>query len=163
MKLKFTIPFILGFIYVNAQTDSLAPYLRNPVLPQFSILKPDSVTWFTKDDLKRGRKSMIMLFSPDCDHCKKQTDIIVDNIDRLKDLEIVMTTFQPIEKMRRFYEKYELSKYPNIHVGRDVRYFFGPFYRFRYSPFLAIYDENEKLIKVYEGGAKKDKLLEVLR
>lgn len=163
MKLIFTLPLLLGIFYANAQTDSLAPYLRNPVLPQFSILQPDSSTWFTKNDLKRGRKAMIMLFSPDCDHCKKQTDIIVDNIDKLKDLEIVMTTFQPVEKMRRFYEKYGLAKYPNIHVGRDVRYFFGPFYRFRYSPFLAIYDERENLIKVYEGGAKGDKLLEALR
>ncbi len=163
MKITFTLFLWLGFLQVIAQTESLAPYLRNPVLPQFSILQPDSVTWFTKNDLKSGRKSMIMLFSPDCDHCKKQTDIIVDNIDKLKELEIVMTTFQTVEKMRRFYEKYGLAKYPNIHVGRDVRYFFGPFYRFRYSPFLAIYDEREQLIKVYEGGAKRDRLLEVLR
>ena len=106
---------------------------------------------------------MIMLFSPDCEHCQKQTEIIIDNIDKMKNLEIVMSTFQPVDKMRKFSDRYKLSKFSNIHVGRDVRYFFGPFYRIRFSPFLAIYDENENLLKAYEGGAKIDRLLEAIR
>ncbi|MDX2046690.1 MAG: hypothetical protein SFU87_07870 [Chitinophagaceae bacterium] len=143
-----------------AQNDSIAPYLRVPVLPQFSILKTDSVTWITKTDLKTGIPTIIMLFSPDCDHCQKQTEIITANIKLLGNTQIVMTTYQPMEKMRWFNEKYGLAKYPNIYLGRDVKYFFGPFFRIRFAPFIAIYDRSESLFKVYEGGAKIDKLLE---
>jgi hypothetical protein len=47
-------------------------------------------------------------------------------------------------------------------VGRDVKYFFGPFYRVRSAPFLALYDKNRNLITVFEGDTKVDKILEAL-
>jgi hypothetical protein len=48
-------------------------------------------------------------------------------------------------------------------MGRDVSYFFGGFYKGRSIPYLAIYDRNQKLVKIYDGGATIDKLLEAIR
>ncbi len=157
----FTLLFLLVPFCSPAQEDD-APYLKNPVLPQFSILNTDSTSWFTTRDIRNGAPVMIMLFSPDCEHCKDQAATIVKNMDKLKNTEIVMSTFQPVHKMKEFCNIYKLAQYPNVHVGRDVKYFFGPFYRMKYSPFVAIYSKDRKLVRVFEGGAKIDKLLEAL-
>jgi thiol-disulfide isomerase/thioredoxin len=148
---------------VIAQNQEQPPYLKNPVLPDFKILQKDSLTWFSKKDLKAGKPVMIMLFSPDCDHCQQQTKMILERIKDLGDLQIVMTTFQPMDKMRKFYKEYAIAKYPTIRMGRDVSYFFGGFYKGRSIPYLAIYDRNQKLVKIYDGGATIDKLLEAIR
>ena len=153
--------FMAAPFFSWSQEDD-APYLKNPVVPQFSILNSDSTSWYTHRDIRNGMPVMIMLFSPDCEHCKDQTEILMKNMDKLKNTEIIMSTFQLIYKMKDFCQAYKLAKYSNVHVGRDVKYFFGPFYRIRYSPFIAIYDKDRKLVRVFEGGAKIDKLLEAL-
>jgi thiol-disulfide isomerase/thioredoxin len=159
MKKIFFLAFfnlLIGTLF--AQKQELAPYLKNPVLPDFKILQKDSATWFTKANLKSGKPVMIMLFSPDCEHCQLQTKDILKKIKELGDLQIVMATFQPMEKMRKFHKEYGISAYPNIHMGRDESFFFGPYYVGRSIPFLAIYDRNRKLIKVYDGGAPAEKI-----
>ncbi len=140
-------------------TTPQPPYLQNPVIPEFKVLLPDSSHWFSKADLKKGRAVMFMAFNPDCEHCQKQADIIVaNNTGELSKLQIVMTTYQDMGKMRSFMRDHKLAGHPNITVGRDVGYFFGPFFNMHYSPFLAFYDKQGRLAKVYEGGAQADKL-----
>ena len=158
----FTLLILLSLPVLSQAQEEDAPYLKKPVLPQFSILNSDSTSWYTSRDIRKGMPVMIMLFSPDCEHCQDQTAILVKNMDKLKNTEIIMSTFQPVYKMKDFCNTYKLVKYPNVHVGRDVKYFFGPYYRMKYSPFIAIYDKDRKLVRVFEGGAKIDKLLEAL-
>src|SRR6202011_1998046 len=88
----------------NAQ----APFLRFPTLPPFHLLKLDSSTYLTKDDLKKHRRTLIMFFSPDCDHCKHQTEAILEVQDKFKDIEIVMATYQPFEEMKAFNAHYRI-------------------------------------------------------
>jgi thiol-disulfide isomerase/thioredoxin len=164
MKKVFLLHTILLFsISLFAQNTEQPPYLKKPVLPEFRILQQDSSTWITNKNLKKGKPVMIMLFSPDCEHCQEQMKIFQANKKQLADLQIVMTTYQPMEKMRRFYKDYRIAEFSNIFMGRDMLYFFGQFYNPKSIPFLAIYDKQHKLVRVYEGGAKIDKILEALR
>lgn len=103
---------------------------------------------------------MIMLFSPDCEHCKHETEEIIKNIDKFKKIEIVMATFLPFDKMRQFYSFYELYRYKNITVGRDVNFFLAPFYNLRNLPLLAFYDKKGALIDIADGSLPVEKVLE---
>jgi thiol-disulfide isomerase/thioredoxin len=158
----FTLFFLLALNNTSLAQDQDAPYLKYPSLPNFSILQEDSTSWFTARDIKKGVPVIIVLFSPECDHCKKQASLMTKNMNELRNTEIVMSTFQPIYKMKDFIRQYKLYQYPNVHVGRDVKYFFGPFFRVRSAPFLALYDKNRNLIKVFEGDTKVDKILDAL-
>jgi thiol-disulfide isomerase/thioredoxin len=158
----FTLFILLALPFISFTQEDEAPYLKNPVIPSFSILKEDSTSWFSSRDIRNGMSVIIMLFSPECDHCREQTAILTKNMDKLKNAEIIMSTFQPIYKMKEFSNQYKLTSYPNIHLGRDVKYFFGPFYRIRYSPFIAVYNKERKLVKVFEGGANIEKLLDAI-
>jgi thiol-disulfide isomerase/thioredoxin len=136
-----------------------APYQKFPTVPPFHLLKVDSATFVTKDDLKKHRRTMIMFFSPDCDHCKHQTDSILADFDKFKDIEIVMATYQPFGEMKDFYAHYHLAEHPNIKIGRDEKFFLAPFYRIRNLPYLALYDKKGNLIKTFEGTQKIATLL----
>lgn len=142
--------------------DQDAPYLKYPSLPSFTILQEDSTSWFSSRDIKKGVPVIIILFSPECEHCKKQASLMTKNMTELRNTEIIMATFQPVYKMKEFIRQYKLYQYSNVHVGRDVKYFFGPFYRVRSAPFLALYDKNRNLITVFEGDTKVDKILDAL-
>lgn len=152
----------LASLAAFSQNDSLPPYLKVRTIPQFKIMATDS-SWITKANLKKGKNTIIMLFSPDCEHCQKQTEILLENMDKLNHTQIVMTTTLQLDKIRDFVAKYKLDKYPNILVGRDPNLFFGIFYDLKYTPFLAIYDKKEDLLKAFDGGAKWNKLEEVLK
>jgi thioredoxin-related protein len=128
-----------------------APYLANPTIPPFHLLAPDSATYLTKDDLKKNQRTIIMFFSPDCEHCKHQTEALLDSLSQLGNPQIVMATYQPFGEMKDFIAHYRLFEHPNFKVGRDEKFFLAPFYRIRTFPFLALYDKKGNLITTFEG------------
>lgn len=71
-----------------------------------------------------------------------------------------MATYQPFEQMKAFHKNYRLSRYPNINVGRDVNFFFPPFYKITNLPFLILYNEKGMLVTTFEGITQIDKVLQ---
>ena len=161
-KLIFTLLALTTVYMAIGQTDSLnmPPYKRFPTVPPFKILLTDSTTWFSKDDLPAKKATMVMLFSPDCDHCKHETEEIIKHMDKFKKIEIVMATPLPFEKMKEFYEHYELAQYKNIKVGKDMAFMLPVFFSVRSLPFMAFYDKKGNLIDAFEGSMPIEKVIE---
>jgi thioredoxin-related protein len=101
-----------------------------------------------------------MVFSPDCDHCKHETEELIKNIEKFKKIQILMVTWQPFEEMKKFYEEYQLSRFSNIIVTKDQSFFLPPFFDIHNLPFLVFYDKHGKLISVFEGNLPMDKVAE---
>jgi thiol-disulfide isomerase/thioredoxin len=152
-------------IVCYSQQDSveLAPYQRFPTIPPLKLLTIDSTTYFTSNDLKKNKPVLIMLFNPDCDHCKHETIEILENINQLEDVEIVMATTMPLDAMRSFYERYNLRRFDNIHVGQDRNYSLTSFYQNHLLPYLAMYDKQGKLLITFEGSRKIDDLVNAFK
>ena len=131
-----------------AQNDSIQPpYKRFPSFPPVKLLLPDSTTYFTKADLDKKKPTMLMLFNPQCEHCQHETGEIIKNIDKFKDIQIVMATSMLFDSMFTFREKYN----PN--------FFLVTYFMIRNLPFLAFYDKKKELISVFEGSLPIDKVL----
>ncbi len=155
---------ILGCTALRAQQNPVtaptqAAYLRFPTVPPFRLLGVDSTTWLTKDNIKRNYRTMIMFFSPDCIHCKHQTEDILADIDKFQGIEIVMATYQPFAVMKSFYEFYRIADHSNIIMGRDESYTLPPFYKMSNLPYLALYDKKGNLITTFEGNQKVSTIL----
>ena len=136
-----------------------APYLRYPTIPPFHLLKLDSATYLTKEDIKKHRRTIVMFFSPDCDHCKHQTESILSDFKEFKDIEIVMATYQPFSEMKDFEAHYHLGEHSNIKIGRDEKFFLAPFYKIKNLPYLALYDKKGNLITTFEGTQKVETIM----
>ncbi|HKC36521.1 MAG TPA: hypothetical protein VKB95_10685, partial [Chitinophagaceae bacterium] len=130
-----------------AQTQPDPPYKRFPTLPPLKLLLTDSSTIFTEKQLKKNQPLFFILFSPDCEHCKKETEELIDKIDSFKHIQIVMATFMPFDKMKQFYNDYKLDRFSNIKVGYDMQHILATYYRISYTPFLAFYDKKGNLIE----------------
>ncbi len=102
---------------------------------------------------------MLMLFNPECEHCKQATEEMISKIDRFKNIRIVMATNTTFSRMLAFRETYQLAKYKNIIVAQDTHYFLPTFYMIRNLPFLAFYNRKKELISVFEGSLPMEKVL----
>ena len=148
-----------------SQKDStvVPPYKRFPTVPPFKLLEIDSTTYFTKYDLKINETVLIVLFNPDCDHCKHEIEEIIKNMDEFKNIQIVLTTMMPFDLMKSFYEKYDLQKFANVTVGKDVQYILPSFYQIKFMPYLAMYDKKGNLLTTFEGTMKMEDLVNVFK
>ncbi|MBX3255965.1 MAG: redoxin domain-containing protein [Chitinophagaceae bacterium] len=154
--------YMLPVFSQNDTTKTLPAYAQYP-LPQFSIVLSDSSTSYTKDQLPKGKKTIIILFSPDCDHCKHETERIKKNMELFKKSQIVMITTMPFEKIRSFSTEFGLDQYKNIVVGRDPKYFFPSFYKIHYLPFIAVYDKKQQFLKSFEGNPTWEEFEKVVK
>ena len=147
---------------VMAQEDSTLLYLRFPIIPPFNITKVPDSTRFTKDDLSKKKATIIIIFSPDCDHCQHTTKEITAHIGLFKKAQIVMASPLEYSYLKKFYEEYKIADYPNIIMGRDAIYYFGTFYHVRSFPAIFVYDKKGNFIKAFDGTAPVEKIAEVL-
>jgi thioredoxin-related protein len=160
------ISFVFCLISLHAQTPAppiQPPYLRFPTIPPFHLLRLDSATYLTRDDLKKNHQTLIMFFDPECEHCKHQTTDILADFSQFKNIEIVMASYQPLSKMQEFYNYFRISDHPNIKMGRDEKWTLPTFYKIQNLPFLALYDKKGNYITHFEGNQKVDTLLNAFK
>lgn len=151
--------FLSVSLFAQVPDNPLPPYKQFPTAPPVKLLLADSTTVYTRDDLPKKKAVLFMLFSPECDHCRHQTDSILANINKFKNIQIVMATVLPFERLKRFYNEYQLEKYPNIVAGRDFQFLLPPFFQTHSLPVLGLYDRNKKLIEVSEGTMPVEQIL----
>jgi hypothetical protein len=164
--MKKTVITILSFFVLSttfSQTNPIEPpYKKFPSYPPAKLLLPDSSSYFTKEDLSKKLPVLLMLFNPQCEHCQHETEGIINNISRLKNVQIVMATTMPFDSMMAFRKKYNLTNYKNIIVTRDTHYFLPVFFDIRNLPFLAFYNRKKELIEVFEGSMPIERVIETI-
>lgn len=155
--------FIMACLLCRAQSrnDTTAPYTKVPYIPPFSILLTDS-TWYGKKDLPKDKPIVIMYFSPDCSHCQWETKELVDSMQYFENTFFVLAAYKNMGEIKEFSEKYKLQDFSNIKVGRDTAYFLPHFYHVKFTPFIAVYDENGNFLKAFPQGAKIEDLKALL-
>jgi peroxiredoxin len=134
-----------------AQTITEAPYKKDPNIPSFNILLPDS-TWFTKDQLPMTKYDyvVIMYFDPACSHCQHEAVELSKHMDSLKNAFFVLVSYKSLEDISGFASYYNLDKFANVRVGRDPQYYIPSFYRVIRNPFVVVYNKKGLLEKVYD-------------
>lgn len=164
MKYFFTaLLTLIVFSSFGQQTDSSkTPYLVDRKVPFFKMMMTDS-SFFYKDDLKKKRPTVIIYFSPECEHCIHFTELLLERIAEFKKTQFVMISPLPLSKVKEFYIAHHIENYPNIKMGKDDLYFFGNYFQARYIPFIAAYNSKGELIRGWEGGTTINTLLEAIK
>ena len=162
-KYVLLVAFLTGALICRAQQyDTTAPYRKNPAIPVFKILQPDS-TWFTEARLPKNRPIIIMYFSPECGHCQVEAEDMVKNVDQLKNAFLLLVSYHTPKEIGDFAKKYKLNKFPHMAMGRDTEYNLPSFFRVQQTPFLAVYSKEGKLVKTFEAGAGAAELAKLVQ
>lgn len=131
------------------------------ILPVFDIILPDSVTYLNIDNTPRGKPVVIFYFGPDCPFCQSEIRQIINGIDLLKDIQFYIVTPYSFPQMKTFYDRFELSRYPNFSVGIDYKYFLSSYFKTNEIPFIAIYGRNRVLNAAFVGNISIDQIRSV--
>jgi thioredoxin-related protein len=141
-----------------AQTDTSLLYLRFPIVPSFKLTNVADSSIFTKDNLKKKKATIIMMFSPDCEHCQEETKELTAKIKLFKKAQIIMASPLEFSYLKKFYDEYKIADYPNITMGRDPGYFLGTFYKVRSFPAIFVYDKKGKLVNHFTGSTPVEQI-----
>ncbi|HWB92045.1 MAG TPA: thioredoxin family protein [Puia sp.] len=127
-------------------------------LPPFSFYKLDN-TVFNRDSVANDkRRLIIMLFSPDCDHCQYMAKSYVLHKQQFDSVRILMVTIADSPSTAKFYTDYRLNTMPGITMLRDPKMTFPGTFGAGMIPTFLIY-KNGKLINKFIGETKVDNLL----
>jgi len=127
--------------------------------PAFDILLADSVTRVNTGLITKGNPIVLIYFSPDCEHCQKETESILQHIQSLKGVRFYFITSDPFERLRAFKGYYKLNQYPNIIIGRDEQFFIIRHFKGAYPPYLVFYDQEKYQRAVYQGDTPVDTII----
>lgn len=151
---------VMSLVNAFSQADTTQPiHKKFPNFPPFTLLLPDSNSVLIKNQLPIKSPVLLILFHPDCDHCRHETEDITKRINEFEHIQIVMVTPAPYALMKQFWEKYELGMYKNIIVGQDDKMIMPTFFTIRNLPFLAFYNTKKELIETADGQQKVDFIL----
>lgn len=159
MQRTFFSLLLLLSIAVSAQETPEPPYKKHPSYPPVKLLLPDSSSWFAKTDLPKKKPVMLILFNPHCEHCQQEAEELTKQMENFKKVHIVMATTAPLDEMKAFLQKYGLSAFDNLTVGRDTGFFLPVFFDIHNLPFHAFFNKKLELISVFSGSMTVEKSL----
>ncbi len=162
LLILFASVIFISNLFAGNKPDSIPAHLKNAPFPDFKLLLADSTTVFYNDGLSKKKNIILIGFSPECEHCRHQTEELLKHIKEFKETQIVMSTTLPFEKMKAFYKEMNISKYKNIIMGRDVLFYFPKYFRNGYLPGIAVYNKKRTLLNFYDGGVKTEELIKLL-
>lgn len=158
--MKKVVAFVIAAFITTAgfaQAADTTSYLSNKNIPNVRLIQGDS-SWFTNESIPKGKPVVIIYFSPECGHCQLTAQEINNDIDKVKDAFFIWVSYYPVPEIKDFADKYKLAQYNNFKFGRDPKYAIPTFYRVRYTPFMAVYNKEGKLMQTFEQGTTAEVL-----
>lgn len=136
--------------------------LEGTKLPSFNLLLSDSSKYFNTSNIPSGKPSVLFYFGPHCPYSKAQMKEIVQNNNKLKDIQFYVFTSWPFSEMRQFYQDFQLNKFSNILTGLDYSGYFSNYFNVQGVPYTAIYGKDKKLKSVFIGNVSSNQIKNVV-
>jgi len=149
---------ISGIIYKAEAYDKISDSVKR--LPDFSFLTIDNDTLDSSDIL--CGPLLIMHFHPECEHCKYETKSILESKLPLMQCRVLMITEAPSDSVKKFYDAFELYKYPSISVLLDPAYMFSEKFGSHIIPSNYIYNKNLEIVKVLKGEYRPETIIKYM-
>jgi len=135
------------------------PLVSKSNIPPFNITLANG-KHFNAGMLKKSRPLMLVYFSPDCGHCQNFTEALLQKVGKLKSVQIVMITYQPLADTKIFEQRYKLSTYPNISVGTEgYSFVVQRYFDIQKFPFVALFDKKGALIQCYKDAPFMEEIM----
>lgn len=118
---------------------------------------------FTEKNIKTNTPTMFVYFNSECEFCNEEANMIRENIEALKNVQIIFVSFQTQNEITTFATKHQLLNYGNISFLRDSKVSFATTFDVSSLPCLVLYDKDKNLIEKIKGQTKVNALLKKLQ
>lgn len=154
----------LSFIVSFAQQEPDFKKKGAPI-PPFKLELTKNGTAFTNANLKPNKPVMLVIFSPECDHCEHTVDSLKANAGLFKNTQLLLVAeARNKEHMKKFIEKTGIGDLPvfqTIGVDRSNLIYYA--YTQKILPQINFYDKNFKLVKRFDGQYPLDSVKMFIR
>lgn len=154
------IAFVLSGCHTSSGNEKLSAIEK---LPAFKMLSIDSTQCINTAFIAPGNTSIFFYFSPDCEHCQKETRELLEHEIEFRETNIYMVTNESIQEAKKFCQAFRLDTAKNIFIGMDYDYSFYRAFLPPTIPFIAIYDKKKKLRKVYQGETNINSIITAIQ
>ena len=161
--------FLLSFCFVLIACSSRGNHDRENTsvsvdatvdLPNITLTKLNGERLQGKDLL--GKKSILILFQTDCDHCQREAKQIKAHLQSFSEYQLYFITNASATEVGKFAVDYELSEKSNVIFAlTDVQGILNNFGSIP-TPSLYIYDAAGKLLRKFNGETDINLILEAL-
>ena len=133
-------------------------------MPPFVLQKTAGGT-FTNTNLKPGKRTMLMIFSPQCEHCAYTIDSLKRNAAMFKNTQFVLVAEDRNKQyMKDFIRKADIGSHPLFkNTGTEKGNLIYYIYNYQVLPQVNFYNSNNKLEKSFTGPAPFDSLKMFIR
>jgi len=144
------------------QSDTINISNYPKAIPPFKIRLVDG-KGFTYKDLDKNKPLVLIYFQPDCPECQAFTAALAKKLPALKDLQIVMITFEDLKLVKAFDEKYHLSQHPNLKIGSEgYTFIVQKYYQIEHFPIVACFDPSGSLLRILNPGLDPERMVDLL-
>ena len=133
-------------------------------MPPFVLQKTAGGT-ITNTNLKPGKRTMLMIFSPQCEHCAYTIDSLKRNAAMFKNTQFVLVAEDRNKQyMKDFIRKADIGSHPLFkNTGTEKGNLIYYIYNYQVLPQVNFYNSNNKLEKSFTGTAPFDSLKMFIR
>ena len=120
-------------------------------LPSFNIISIDSSRYITTTSIPNGQPLLFIYLSPNCEYCQHEARELVRQREEIKGVYVYIITNGSLLETNKFFQEYHLGLIQNIFVGNDYENSFYNCFKPQTIPFIAVYNREKKLKKVFRG------------
>lgn len=143
-KFMFKRIFVFLFAYSVCYSSSAQP---SQYIAPFKITLTNG-KMFTYQDLKKNTPTVLVYFSPTCDHCKHFMDALLRNESQLKNKQIILITYQSVNEIKAFDQPYNVASKPYFKIGTEgLTFIVQKYYNIQKFPYIVLYDKQLKMVK----------------
>lgn len=162
MKTKITALFIFFCsIFTFAQTENT---LKS--IPEFSFVKMQSEGIFSSKDIKKGKQTLIVLYSPTCIHCQLALNHFSNNYEEhLKNTQIILVSEYEAKDAIPFLKEHASNfvNNKNVELLYDSNYEFGPTFQPTSIPTFYLFDKDKNLVTIKKGSVEANQIFKYLK
>ena len=163
--LKIVIPLLIisllafmGYKVVNKINHKKQVAENIKQMPSFSYVTLENKI-FTQENLVQNKPTLFIYFNSECDFCNHEAEMVQQNIEQLKDIQVVFISYEPVEKIKQFATKFKLLNHDNISFLSDSKISFASTFDVKSMPCLVLYDKENNLIEKIKGQVKIETVL----
>ena len=162
MKTKITALLIFFCsIFTFAQTENT---LKS--IPEFSFVKMQSEGIFSSKDIKKGKQTLIVLYSPTCIHCQLTLNHFSNNYEEhLKNTQIILVSEYEAKDAIPFLKEHASNfvNNKNVELLYDSNYEFGPTFQPTSIPTFYLFDKDQNLVTIKKGFVEANQIFKYLK
>ena len=163
MKKIFTTFVLVLFSFIVFAQENNGSLKTNP---EFSFVKMQSDGVFDSKEIKKGKQTLIALFSPTCIHCQLALNHFNNNcVEYLKNVQIILVSEYDAKDVIPFLKEHapKFLDNKNVELLYDSNYEFAPIFQPTSIPTFYLFDKDKKFVTVKKGSVEANQIFNFIK